>query len=168
MLYSYFYLFFFCILFFIYYFIYLFFFFFFFFFFFEKKKALVFAWRNCHQKRQSFLISCARLWLYHYFYRVGGGVFQSTPPPPPRTHPFDLKFHFHGKFWINLINLRYCIYLPKIITPLLFILSSILLPIKVCKIAVWVANSVDPDQTPRCAASDLGLHCLLRSVLPNT
>ena len=25
---------------------------------------------------------------------------------------------------------------------------------------VVIANSVDPDQTPRCAASDLGLHCL--------
>ena len=36
------------------------------------------------------------------------------------------------------------------------------------KIAEWVANSVDPDQTPRSAASDLGLHCLLISVCPNT
>ena len=27
------------------------------------------------------------------------------------------------------------------------------------------ANSVDPDQTPRYAASDLGLHCLLMSLL---
>ena len=26
--------------------------------------------------------------------------------------------------------------------------------------AAQVANSVDPDQTPRSAASDLGLHCL--------
>ena len=31
----------------------------------------------------------------------------------------------------------------------------------------WVANSVGPDQTPRSAASDLGLHCLLRPVCPN-
>ena len=31
-----------------------------------------------------------------------------------------------------------------------------------------MANSVDPDQTPRCAASDLGLHCLLRPACPNT
>ena len=30
------------------------------------------------------------------------------------------------------------------------------------KIAGWVANSVDPDETPRFAASHLGLHCLLR------
>ena len=29
-------------------------------------------------------------------------------------------------------------------------------------------NSVNPDQTPRSAASDLGLHCLLRPVIPNT
>ena len=26
-----------------------------------------------------------------------------------------------------------------------------------------LANSVDPDQTPRSVLSDLGLHCLLRS-----
>ena len=30
------------------------------------------------------------------------------------------------------------------------------------------ANSVDPDQTPRSAASDLGLHCLPISLLWNT
>ena len=29
-----------------------------------------------------------------------------------------------------------------------------------------MVNSVDPDQTPRSAASDLGLHCLPRSVCP--
>ena len=37
-----------------------------------------------------------------------------------------------------------------------------------CEIAGRVANSVDPDQTPRSAASALGLHCLLRPVFPNT
>ena len=31
-----------------------------------------------------------------------------------------------------------------------------------------IANSVDPDQTPRSAASDLGLHCLAVLVCPNT
>ena len=36
------------------------------------------------------------------------------------------------------------------------------------KIAGWVANSVDPDETPRSAASHLGLNCLLRPVCPNT
>ena len=30
---------------------------------------------------------------------------------------------------------------------------------------VFNANSVDPDQTPRSAASDLGLYCLLMSLL---
>ena len=30
-----------------------------------------------------------------------------------------------------------------------------------------MANSVDPDQTPRSVASDLGLHCLLRVICPN-
>ena len=51
--------------------------------------------------------------------------------------------------------------------PLLFTLyfsfhKSISVPVNVCKIARRVANSVDPDQTPRSAASDLRLHCLLR------
>ena len=38
------------------------------------------------------------------------------------------------------------------------------------KNAGWVANSVDPDQTPRSAASDLDLYCLLGlgPVCPNT
>ena len=31
-----------------------------------------------------------------------------------------------------------------------------------------MANSVDPDETPRFAASHLGLHCLLSPVCPNT
>ena len=32
--------------------------------------------------------------------------------------------------------------------------------------AGWVANSVDPDQMLHNAASDLGLHCLLRPFVP--
>ena len=36
------------------------------------------------------------------------------------------------------------------------------------KLQVWVANSLDLDQMPQFVASDLGLHCLLRSVCPNT
>ena len=31
-----------------------------------------------------------------------------------------------------------------------------------------MANNVVPDQTPRSAASDQGLHCLQRSICPNT
>ena len=31
-----------------------------------------------------------------------------------------------------------------------------------------MANSVDTDQTPHSAASDLSLHCLLRPACPNT
>ena len=31
-----------------------------------------------------------------------------------------------------------------------------------------MANSVDPDQTPRSWASDLGRHCLQRPICPNT
>ena len=31
--------------------------------------------------------------------------------------------------------------------------------------SVLTANSVDPDQTPRLAASNLGIHCLPKSLL---
>ena len=46
--------------------------------------------------------------------------------------------------------------------------STIHYPMLCLKIAGWVANSVDPDETPRSAASHLGLYCLLRPVCPNT
>ena len=36
------------------------------------------------------------------------------------------------------------------------------------QIAGFVANIVDPDETPRSAESHLGLHCFLRPVCPNT
>ena len=43
-----------------------------------------------------------------------------------------------------------------------------LLPDTVSKIAGGVANSVDPDEMSHSAASQLGLHSLLRPVCPNT
>ena len=36
------------------------------------------------------------------------------------------------------------------------------------EISVFNANIVDPDQTPHCVASDLGLHCLLMFLLGDT
>ena len=66
------------------------------------------------------------------------------------------------------------LFLLKIRTPQLFTmhfclnLNVILLLMDVSKIADRVANSADPDQTPRSAASDLGLHCLPRTIGPNT
>ena len=46
--------------------------------------------------------------------------------------------------------------------------STIHYPMLCLKIAGWVANSVDPDETPRSATSHLGLNCLLRPVCLNT
>ena len=46
--------------------------------------------------------------------------------------------------------------------------STIHYPMLCLKIAGCAANSVDPDETPRSAASHLGLYCLLRPVCPNT
>ena len=51
---------------------------------------------------------------------------------------------------------------------ILFFNKFILLPVNMCKITRSVANSVDPNQTPRSAASDLGLNCLLKAIYPNT
>ena len=46
--------------------------------------------------------------------------------------------------------------------------SAIYCPMLCSDIAEWLANSVDPDEAPRSAASHLGLHCLLRPVCPTT
>ena len=43
--------------------------------------------------------------------------------------------------------------------------SGYFLTLPYLKKIVFNANSVDPDQTPRSAASDLGLHCLPMSLL---
>ena len=67
-----------------------------------------------------------------------------------------------GKSWINLINLGQ---LSKCSHPLLLTLhlfKSILLHVH---INVW--QTVYSHQTPHSAASDLGLHCLLRTIFPN-
>ena len=37
-------------------------------------------------------------------------------------------------------------------------------PMLCLKIAEWMANTVDPDETPCFVASDLGLHCLAKYV----
>ena len=89
-----------------------------------------------------------------------------------QTNPLLIQnFFFHRKFlkiwkiwdtvFIRNSHIHYSI-------AYIFLQQIYLLSMNVCKIAGWVANSVDPDQTPRSAASDLGLHCLLRSVFPNT
>ena len=46
--------------------------------------------------------------------------------------------------------------------------DRILLLLYLTEIPVFNANSVYPDQTPRSAASDLGLHCLPMSLLWDT
>ena len=52
-------------------------------------------------------------------------------------------------------------YLLTILVLKFDIVYYILMCLKEC----WMyANSVDPDQTPRSAASDLGLHCLQRPI----
>ena len=122
---------------------------------------------SIYLNRRVFVMVCSVLELQNQG-RVHWGFvgFSRTP------FPFDLKFQFHTKFWINFIKLEYHIY-PKIFMSLtcyllLLFRKSFLQPVNVCKIAGKVANRVDPDQMPRSAASDLDLHCLLRPVYPNT
>ena len=72
---------------------------------------------------------------------------------PSLTHNFIFMGHFDKFGTLYLV---------------LLFNKSILLPVNVCEIAGWVENSVDPDQTPRSAASGLGLLFLLMPVCPNT
>ena len=46
--------------------------------------------------------------------------------------------------------------------------TPFILPVEVSKTAGLLANSVDPDEMPHSVVSDLGLHCLLRPVYPNS
>ena len=70
---------------------------------------------------------------------------------------FMRMFLYKFVFTINILTINI---LTPYSLPLMFF-KSILLPVNVCKMAGWVANSADPD---RFAASDLGLLCLLRHV----
>ena len=58
--------------------------------------------------------------------------------------------------WIGLFPIvGYLVIFYIIITAFLFFI----------KVHIFNANRVDPDQTPRSAASDLGLHCLQITLL---
>ena len=46
--------------------------------------------------------------------------------------------------------------------------STIYYPMLCLKITGWMADSVDSDEMPHSAVSDLGIHCLLRPVCLNT
>ena len=111
----------------------------------KKKKKKKFAYNGL-----------SRAWLRG---GIRGGAGDSGKPP------FDSKYHFLGKFRkVDEFGIPYLSQIFASLTLYLKILfNCILLPMN-----VWVANSVDPDQTPRSAASDLGLHCLLKPVSPNT
>ena len=82
-----------------------------------------------------------------------------------KKHAF--KLYSRVKVMIN----KYTIYILSIRAPQLlntFVLNfeQVQVITRYCvKIVGWVANNVDLDETPRFAASHLGLHCLLRSVL---
>ena len=80
-----------------------------------------------------------------------------------RTHLW-LKIPFSMVVLRTLTKLEiHASYLPYIFISItlgliLLLNKSIFLPANMCKIAVWEPNSVDPDQMPRSAVSDLGLH----------
>ena len=88
------------------------------------------------------------------FNSVDWAVFQTNQPTLlsnciyriyPKYSDTSTPYHICSKIWTSTIHY------PKLCL----------------KIAGWVANSVDPDETPRSAASHLGLYCLLRPVCPN-
>ena len=69
-----------------------------------------------------------------------------------------------GTIFAIIIQTPYYLTYPKIWTSPFYLIYLFLC----LKFAEWVANSVDPDQTPRSAGSDQDLHCLLMPVCPNT
>ena len=86
---------------------------------------------------------------------------------------FESSLGAHVRSLRYIIYKHYCIY-PKYsdtTTPYHICskiwTSTIHYPMLCLKTAGWVANSVDPDETPRSVASHLGLNCLRRPVCPN-
>ena len=115
-----------------------------------------------------------RKWPKIHMYRA------PPPPPPPHTHPPPLiqtapwDFFLWGGGGGGDMQTFYRIY-PKYSntwtpnhTCSKIWTSTIYYPMLCLKIARWVVNSVEPDETPRSAASHLDQHCLLRPVCPNT
>ena len=60
--------------------------------------------------------------------------------------------HICSKYWDNLTHYHTC---------LKFLTCPFYSPLVRPKTAGWVANSVDPDQTPRSVLSDVGQHCFI-------
>ena len=79
--------------------------------------------------------------------------------PPIQQFQTHQSYHIYPKYSDTSTPYHIC---SKIWT------STIHYPMLCLKIAGWVANSIDPDETPHSAASHLGLYCLLRPVCPNT
>ena len=71
---------------------------------------------------------------------------------------YNSKYRIYPKYSVTSTPYHIC---SKIWT------STIHYPMLCLKNAGWVANSVDPDEMPRSAASHLGLYCLLRPVCRN-
>ena len=85
-------------------------------------------------------------------------------------HVFIRKIFYLGAtslFKAIVINLSTGI--PYLLT-ILVLNSEIVYYLLMCLkyIAICMANTVDPDQMPQNAASDLGLHCLQKPICPNT
>ena len=71
----------------------------------------------------------------------GGGVGGFS-----RTH-FDSKLHFHGKFWINILNIGHFSLYVSSTSPFHYLQMRVQLP--------GGCQTVNPDQTPRSAVSTL-------------
>ena len=92
--------------------------------------------------------------------------------PPAKTKDIkNLKYQDGDVFLCSFPKTGISVYRIYLRIRTLQLLTIPVLKIKypMClKIAGWVANSVDPDETPRSAACHLGVRCLLRPVCPNT
>ena len=81
-----------------------------------------------------------------------------------------LQWISHSSLTVFSHFMQYCIFTLSIGKP--YLLTILVLNFEIVHSTIlWsvcMANSVDPDQMPHSAASDLGLHCLQRPICPNT
>ena len=113
--------------------------------------------------------TCSKIWTSTIYYpilwlKIAGWEANSVTPADETLHSAASHLGLHCLLRPVCVYPKYSDISTPYHTCSKILTSTIYYPILWLKIAGWVANSVDPDETLHSAASHLGLHCLLSPV----
>ena len=110
-------------------------------------------------KYHSLIPDCVTIALSYFSQSKSVSIFLTSPLKHMLWVITRSTYHIYPKYWDTLSTYHTC---PNIgYRPLYHLLTCL-------SMLVCMENSVDPDQMPHSEASDLGLHCLQRTICPNT